>query len=52
MANGHGGYREGAGRKPADYQAPQAKLDYEAERALHDGDTLTFGATTLTYVAS
>ena len=36
MADGWGGYREGAGRKPAGYEPPQAKLDFEAERAAHE----------------
>lgn len=36
MANGWGGAREGAGNKPLGYEPPQAKLDFEAERALHE----------------
>ena len=36
MAGGHGGYREGAGRKPAGYEPPQSKVDFEIERAAHE----------------
>lgn len=36
MANGHGGYREGAGRKPEGYVPPEGRLDYEIERAAHE----------------
>jgi hypothetical protein len=36
VAGGHGGYREGAGRKPAGYQPPQSKVDFETERAAHE----------------
>lgn len=36
MANGWGGAREGAGNKPAGYEPPQAKLDFEVERAAHE----------------
>ena len=36
MAGGWGGAREGAGRKPEGYEAPQARLDFEAERALYE----------------
>lgn len=31
--NGHGGRREGAGAKPADYVKPQEKVDFEVARA-------------------
>ena len=33
---GRGGRREGAGRKPAGYVAPQERLDYEAARARNE----------------
>lgn len=33
MANGHGGYRPGAGRKPAGYKPPQEKVDLDAAKA-------------------
>lgn len=36
MANGHGGYRPGAGNKPADYVPSEAKVDLEVERAAHE----------------
>lgn len=37
MSNGGwGGKREGAGAKPPGYVAPQARLDFEEERALHE----------------
>lgn len=36
MAGAHGGYREGAGRKPADYEPSAAKADFEVERAEHE----------------
>lgn len=36
MAGGHGGYREGAGRKPAGYEPTKEKVDYERERAEHE----------------
>lgn len=36
MAGGHGGAREGAGRKPEGYQPTQEKVDYERERAEHE----------------
>lgn len=36
MAGGWGGAREGSGRKPADYEPPEARLDYERERAEHE----------------
>ena len=36
MAGGHGGYREGAGRKPEGYVPPEGRQDYELERARHE----------------
>lgn len=36
MAGGHGGAREGAGRKPADHVPSQDKADFERERAEHE----------------
>ena len=36
MAAGHGGYREGAGRKPAGYEHPEGRADFERERAEHE----------------
>lgn len=36
MAGGWGGAREGAGRKPAGYEPPQERVDYERERAEHE----------------
>ena len=36
MANGWGGYREGAGRKSADYVKPDEKVDLDRERADHE----------------
>lgn len=36
MAGGHGGYREGAGRKPEGYTPPEGRQDYELERARHE----------------
>lgn len=36
MANGHGGYRPGAGNKPLGYEPPQAKVDYDIEKAAHE----------------
>lgn len=33
---GRGGARPGAGRKPAEYVMPVARVDYEEERALHE----------------
>lgn len=34
--NGHGGRREGAGRKPADYVPSQDKQDFDSARARHE----------------
>jgi phage terminase Nu1 subunit (DNA packaging protein) len=31
-----GGYREGAGRKPAGYEHPEGRADFEKERAEHE----------------
>jgi phage terminase Nu1 subunit (DNA packaging protein) len=31
-----GGYREGAGRKPAGYEHPEGRADFERERAEHE----------------
>lgn len=36
MANGWGGAREGAGRKPEGYEPPQEKADLDRERAEHE----------------
>ena len=36
MAGAHGGYREGAGRKPEGYEPPPGKVDFELERAAHE----------------
>lgn len=36
MAGAHGGTREGAGRKPAGYEHPEGRADYERERADHE----------------
>lgn len=36
MAGGWGGYREGSGAKPADYEPPEGRKDYERERADHE----------------
>lgn len=36
VAGGWGGRREGAGRKPADYEAPPEKVDLDRERADHE----------------
>jgi hypothetical protein len=36
MAGGHGGFREGAGRKNADWVPPEGRADYEIERARHE----------------
>lgn len=36
MANGHGGARAGAGAKPEGYEHPEARLDFERERADHE----------------
>lgn len=36
MANGWGGHREGAGRKPGHYQPSEDAKDFERERALHE----------------
>ena len=36
MAGAHGGYREGAGRKPAGYEHPEGRADFEKERAEHE----------------
>jgi phage terminase Nu1 subunit (DNA packaging protein) len=36
VAGGHGGHREGAGRKPAGYEHPDGRADYEKERAEHE----------------
>lgn len=33
---GHGGKREGAGRKPADYEPPEEKLDYDKAKARNE----------------
>lgn len=34
--SGHGGHREGAGRKPPGYVKPQETLDFEASRARNE----------------
>ena len=36
MSGGWGGAREGAGRKSADYEPSEERLDYERERADHE----------------
>lgn len=36
MAGGHGGAREGSGRKPADHEHSPERVDYERERAEHE----------------
>ena len=36
MAGGHGGYREGAGRKPEGYEHPEGREDFELQRARHE----------------
>ena len=36
MAGGHGGFREGSGRKTADWEPPEGRADYEIERARHE----------------
>lgn len=36
MAGAHGGFREGAGRKPEGYEPPPGKADFELERAAHE----------------
>lgn len=36
MAGGHGGQREGSGRKSADWVPPEGRADYEIERAEHE----------------
>ena len=33
---GHGGKREGAGRKPADYEPPEEKLDYDKAKTRNE----------------
>ena len=35
-APGYGGYREGAGRKPAGYEHPAERIEFEKERAEHE----------------
>jgi hypothetical protein len=36
MAGAQGGFREGAGRKPAGYEHPEGRADFELERAAHE----------------
>lgn len=36
MANGWGGAREGAGRRPDDYEASSAEVELESQRARHE----------------
>lgn len=36
MANGHGGYRQGAGRKPADYEPTPDQADLAANKARNE----------------
>lgn len=36
MAFGHGGRREGAGRKPRDYEAPEERVDYDKAKARNE----------------
>lgn len=36
MANGWGGARRGAGRKPDDYEPSEAEDEYDAQRARHE----------------
>jgi phage terminase Nu1 subunit (DNA packaging protein) len=36
MANGWGGARPGAGRKPRDYEAPETKIDLDREKARNE----------------
>ena len=35
-APGHGGVRQGAGRKPADYEKPQERIDLDREKARNE----------------
>jgi hypothetical protein len=36
VSGGHGGAREGSGRKPEGYEPPEGRADYERERADHE----------------